>query len=148
MSYAPPRKNESLRHWSERISTKRKPAIKHKLDEVPLPRRGCYPKELKPCPFCGGHPTVSVEAAPPGIYDFIGVVIRIKCEDYDRCSVRPRLGMQFGKRSSGRNYSLKKLNPHWLRHRFEDKLWRTMCTIWNRRKDVKKSDVVRKRKSR
>src|SRR5438105_2740842 len=101
----------------------KKPQVKP--DEVPRLRAGYFKKELKPCPFCGKNPHVIAEKAPPLLGDFIGVVMHIQCQGHTKCVVCPSLNMRRGKKVVTSS-PLGKLDTDWLRHRFENQLWRKM----------------------
>lgn len=93
------------------------------------PRSGKYPAELKPCPFCGTQPVVSVERAPTKSphRPYIGVIIRLSCES-SKCAVQPNLCV-----GAGTDQASRSLNQTWIRKRSEDQAWRLIKRRWNKR---------------
>ena len=96
------------------------------------PRSGKYPAELKPCPFCGTQPVVSVERAPTqsSHRPYIGVVVRVSCEG-KTCAFHPQLAA-----GAGTNQASRTLNECWIRKRSEDQAWRHIKKQWNKRANV------------
>jgi hypothetical protein len=95
-------------------------------------REGKYPAELKPCPFCGTQPVVSVERAPMRSTHrpYVGVIVRLACEG-TKCSIQPRLSA-----GAGTNEASKNLNREWIMKRSEDQAWRHIKRAWNKRARV------------